>query len=312
METRTIGSLEVSLVGLGCNNFGGRMDQARTTEVVDAALDAGITLFDTADVYGGTLSEEFLGRALGARRDEVVVATKFGNQVGEDPSHKGASSRWITEAVEASLRRLGTDRIDLYQQHVPDDSVPIEETQETLDRLVREGKVREIGSSNFSGDQIDAAAALSAERGWAPFVSVQNQLNLVQRGALRDVVPAAERHGLKVLPYFPLASGMLTGKYRRGEPPAEGTRMAGMPAERVERAMSDRVFDRVERLTAFAEARGHTILELAFAWLAAMPAMGSVIAGATTPEQVRANVAAVDWKLTPEEMAELEPVLQDG
>jgi aryl-alcohol dehydrogenase-like predicted oxidoreductase len=309
MEMRTIGSLEVSLVGLGCNNFGGRLDAERTASVVHAALDAGITFFDTADVYGGTRSEELLGRALGARRDEVVIATKFGNQVGDDPAQKGASARWIREAVEASLRRLGTDRIDLYQQHVPDDSVPIEETQEALDRLVRDGKVREIGSSNFDGAQIDAAAALAAERGWAPFVSIQNQLNLVQRGALEEAVPAAERHGLKVLPYFPLASGMLTGKYRRGEPPPEGTRLAGMPAERVERAMSDRVFDRVERLTAFAEARDHTILELAFAWLVALPSMGSVIAGATSPEQVRANVAAVEWKLAPEEMRELDEVL---
>ena len=312
METRTIGSLEVSLVGLGCNNFGMRCDEERSAAVVHAALDAGITLFDTADVYGGTLSEEYLGRALGSRRDEAVVATKFGNQVGDDPAHEGASARWITEAVEASLRRLGTDRIDLYQQQVPDETVPIEETQEVLDRLVREGKVREIGSSNFTAEQIDAAAALSAERGWAPFVSVQNQLNLVQRGALKEVVPAAERHGLKVLPYFPLASGMLTGKYRRGEPAPEGTRMASMPAERVERAMNDKVFDRVERLTAFAEARDHTVLELAFAWLAALPAMGSVIAGATRPEQVQANVAAVEWKLTPAEMAELDGVLQQG
>ncbi|HEX8804105.1 MAG TPA: aldo/keto reductase, partial [Acidimicrobiales bacterium] len=233
MDVRTVGTLEVSAVGLGCNNFGRRLDETGTRAVVDAALEAGITFFDTADAYGGTRSEEYLGRALGDRRDDVVVATKFGMPLGGE-GEGGASAGWIRRAVEGSLRRLGTDRIDLYQQHLPDATVPIEETQEALDALVREGKVRAVGNSNFSGEQIDAAAALSAERGWAPFVTAQNQLSLLERRALDDVVPACERHGLAVLPYFPLASGLLTGKYRRGEPPPAGTRLGLWPAERTE------------------------------------------------------------------------------
>jgi aryl-alcohol dehydrogenase-like predicted oxidoreductase len=310
METRPIGSLEVSLVGLGCNNFGMRSDEERSRAVVHAALDAGITFFDTADVYGGTASEEFLGRALAGRRDEVVIATKFGSRLGGE-GQGGASARWVTEAVEGSLRRLGTDRIDLYQQHLPDPEVPIEETQGALDELVRAGKVREIGSSNFSAAQIDAAAAVSADRGWAPFVSAQNQLSLLARGARREVVPACQRHGLALLPYFPLASGMLTGKYRRGQEPPEGTRLSSLPQERADQVMSERNFDRVEVLEAFAAARGRRLLELAFAWLVAQPAMGSIIAGATSPEQVAANVAAVGWELSEEDLAELDRVLDD-
>jgi aryl-alcohol dehydrogenase-like predicted oxidoreductase len=309
MEHRKLGSLDVSLVGLGCNNFGMRVDQEQTTRVVAAALDAGITFFDTADLYGGTKSEEFLGQALGRHRDEVVLATKFAAPIDGDPAHRGASARWIEEAVEGSLRRLGTDRIDLYQQHMPDESVPIEETQQALDRLVRAGKVREIGNSNFSAEQIDAAASLSADRGWAPFVSAQNRFNILQRDPLDSVIPACERHGLGMLPYVPLASGVLTGKYRRGEAAPPGTRLASLPEERAARVLSEKNFDKVDALTAYAGDRNHTILDLAFAWLAAQPTMASIIAGATKPEQVMANVAAVEWTLSADDLAEIDVIL---
>jgi aryl-alcohol dehydrogenase-like predicted oxidoreductase len=309
METRKLGSLEVTLVGLGCNNFGTRIDEDQSAAVVHAALDAGINLFDTADVYGGTRSEQYLGRALGSRRDEVIIATKFVAPVDDDPSHAGAGARWVAEAVEGSLRRLSTDRIDLYQQHAPDPNVPIEETLEALDKLVRAGKVREIGNSNFSGEQIDEAQAASENRGFARFVSAQNHFNLLQRDPLRDVVPACLRDGLGILPYFPLASGLLTGKYRRSEPPPEGTRLSQLPEDRASRVMSERNFDEVERLSAFAAQRDRTILELAFAWLTAQPAMTSIIAGATKPEQVAANAAAVEWKLSDEDLTELDKLL---
>jgi aryl-alcohol dehydrogenase-like predicted oxidoreductase len=312
MEMRKLGSLEVTLVGLGCNNFGMRADEEQSAAVVHAALDAGINLFDTADVYGGTRSEQYLGRALGDHRDEVMIATKFVAPIDDDPSHAGASARWVAEAVEGSLRRLGTDRIDLYQQHGPDPNVPIEETLEALDRLVRAGKVREIGNSNFSGEQIDEAASVSESNGLARFVSAQNHFNVLHRDPLRDVVPACARLGVGILPYFPLASGLLTGKYRRGEPPAAGTRLSMLPEERATRVLSDRNFDEVDRLTAFSEDRNHTILELAFAWLAAQPAMASIIAGATKPEQVAANVAAVDWKLSDDEVAQLDQLLSSS
>jgi len=309
VETRKLGSLEVTLVGLGCNNFGMRADEEQSTRVVHAALDAGINFFDTADVYGGTRSEQYLGRALGKRREDVIVATKFVAPIDDDPSHAGASARWVAEAVEGSLRRLGTDRIDLYQQHGPDPNVPIEETLGALDQLVRAGKVRETGNSNFSGEQIDEADSTSEHDGLARFVSAQNHFNLLHRDPLRDVVPACVRHGLGVLPYFPLASGLLTGKYQRDAPAPEGTRLSMLPQERAARVMSDDNFDAVDQLAAFADARDHTILELAFAWLAAQPAMTSIIAGATKPEQVAANVAAVDWKLSDDDLAELDGIL---
>jgi aryl-alcohol dehydrogenase-like predicted oxidoreductase len=309
MQTRSIGSLDVSLVGLGCNNFGMRSDEERSVAVVHAALDAGINFFDTADIYGATKSEEFLGRALAGHRDEVIIATKFGAPLGKDDGSGGASARWIAEEVEGSLRRLGTDYIDLYQQHLPDDTVPIDETQEALDGLVHQGKVRQIGNSNFSGQQIDAAAKLSSEKGWARFVSAQNQFSLLERGPLRDVIPAVERNGLSLLPYFPLASGLLTGKYRRGEAPPAGTRLSLLPAERAANMLSEGHFDTVEALTKFAEGQGHSILELAFAWLAAQAAIGSIIAGATSPAQVEANVAAVVWTLSAEDLAEIDSLL---
>lgn len=311
METRSIGSITVSLVGIGCNNFGGRMDQAATQAVVDAALDEGITLFDTADVYGDRRSEELLGSALGSRRDDVVIATKFGMGDGTKlPA--GSSAASVAAAVEGSLRRLGTDRIDLYQLHVPDDASPIEETLQALDLLVRDGKVREVGCSNFDGRRLDGAARAAETHGTARFESVQNELSLLRRGGEADLLAACDRHNLAFLPYFPLASGMLTGKYRRGSEPPKGTRLAAMPADRRERALSDRSFDTVEALDGFAREQGHTLLELAMSWLAGLPHLASVIAGATKPEQVRANAAAVGWLLSADDRSRIDSLSPPG
>jgi len=306
METRAIGSLRVTLCGLGTNNFGMRIDQAQTTAVVNAAIEAGINFFDTADLYGGGQSEEFLGKALGARRDDVVVATKFGGPLDQDEAHRGGSARWIREACEGSLRRLGTDRIDLYQFHFPDTTVPIEETLTALDELVRAGKVREIGNSNFTGEMIEEADDVSAKLGLARFVSAQNMYNLLNREPEQDVLPACERRGLAFLPYFPLASGLLTGKYRRNEPLPEGARLTEYPENRRKHFLNEHTIDVVEKLEAFAEEREHTLLDVAMSWLASNPVIASVIAGATKPEQVRANSAAVGWKLTAAEMKEID------
>jgi aryl-alcohol dehydrogenase-like predicted oxidoreductase len=305
METRRIGSLEVTVVGIGCNNFGSRIDEQAADAVVHAALDNGINFFDTADIYGATHSEEFLGRALGTRRDEAIVATKFGMRIDDDRPG-GASASYIRRAAEDSLRRLGTDRIDLYQLHTPDDSVPIDETLGALDDLVRAGKVREIGCSNFSAAQIEDAARASSEHKTARFVSVQNEYSLLRRAPERGVLDACEKHDLAFIPYFPLASGVLTGKYRRGEAPPAGTRLANFPAERVGKALSDETFDIVERLTAWAGDHGHSLLDLAMAWLLAKPRVASVIAGATKPEQVVANAAAAQWRLSEAEVAEVD------
>ncbi|MET1001544.1 MAG: aldo/keto reductase [Acidimicrobiia bacterium] len=307
MELRNIGSLKVSAVGLGCNNFGMRIDEDATHAVVNAALDAGITLFDTADAYGGTRSEEFLGRALGPRRDEAVIATKFGAPIDEE--RKGASAAYVKRAVEDSLRRLGTDRIDLYQLHFPDET-PLEETLGALDELVRAGKVREIGCSNFSAEQLDAAEAISRDKGIARYVSVQNEYSMLRRGPERfGVLDACARNNVAFLPYFPLASGMLTGKYKRNEEPPAGTRLAAMPAERRDQAFTDKNFDRVEGLNAWARGQEHTLLELAFSWLLARPAVASVIAGATKPEQIGANVAAAGWSLSDADLAAIDEIL---
>jgi len=309
METRSIGKLDASVVGLGCNNFGGRIDAAATERVVGAALDTGITLFDTADIYGGTLSEEYLGRALGSRRDEAIVATKFGVAI-DDERKGGASAAYIARAVEDSLRRLGTDRIDLYQLHFPDAATPFEETLGALDALVRAGKVLEIGGSNFSAEQIDETTRISAEGDLARFVSVQNEYSLLRRGPERfGVLEACARNGVAFIPYFPLASGVLTGKYRRNEAPPEGTRLAGMPADRLDDALSDKVFDRVEALDGFARRRGHTLLELAIAWLLARPTVASVIAGATKPEQAQANAAAAAWTLSDDDLRAVDALI---
>lgn len=299
-----MGSLEVSIVGLGCNNLGRRIDEARAREVVEEALDAGITLLDTADVYGDGRSEEYLGRILEGRRDRVVMATKFGSGLGGGKPG-GGRPEYVRQMVEASLRRLRTDRIDLYQMHQPDGSTPIADTLEVLGELVREGKVRELGCSNFSAEQIreaESAALAGARR----FVSVQNELNLLDRDDELDGLRESERLGLAYLPYFPLASGRLTGKYHRGEPVPEGSRLAGWSEEVRAELLTDATFDRIDRLARFAGDRGHTLLELAFAWLLAERPVTSVIAGATTAEQVRANVGASTWRLSDEELAALE------
>jgi aryl-alcohol dehydrogenase-like predicted oxidoreductase len=304
MKLRRLGTsgLKVSEVGLGCNNFGMRIDEKATQGVVDAALDAGITFFDTADIYGGTKSEEFLGKALGKRRGDIVLATKFGMAIGGDERKKGGSRRWIMTAVEDSLRRLGTDWIDLYQFHAPDADTPIEETLRALDDLVTQGKIRYIGNSNFTGWQIADADWTAA--GGSRFVSAQNLYSLLERKVEFEVLPACEHFGLGFLPFFPLASGLLSGKYKRGEAPPDGTRLAAWGA-RGAAAMSDKNFDKVEKLDAWAAERGHTILELAFAWLLGHPVVSSVIAGATTPEQVKTNAATSGWALTPEELDEV-------
>ncbi|MDQ4078121.1 MAG: aldo/keto reductase [Chloroflexota bacterium] len=306
METRKIGSLEVSVVGLGCNNFGRRLDAACSATVIHAALDAGITFFDTADSYGDSQSETILGRALGRRRDDVVIATKFGNPI--EGQGQGASAEYIRRAVEASLRRLGTDRIDLYQLHKPDPAVPIEETLGALDELVQAGKVREIGCSNFSIEQLRAAEAV-VEDDAARFESVQNEYSLLQRDAEREVLPFCERQGLAFLPYYPLASGLLTGKYRQEEPVPEGTRIS---LDFYSGWLNEENLARVEALIGFAEARGHTILELAFSWLLRWPSVASVIAGATSPRQVQANAAAAGWQLTEADLAEIDAIAYHG
>jgi aryl-alcohol dehydrogenase-like predicted oxidoreductase len=304
MKVRRLGNsgLKVSVVGLGCNNFGMRIDAAQTQAVVDAAIDAGITLFDTADVYGGTKAEEFLGAALGKRRHDIVLATKFGMPIGGDPKKRGGSRKWIMRAVEDSLTRLQTDYIDLYQHHQPDADTPVDETLRALDDLVTQGKVRYLGCSNYSGWQIADADWTAA--GQTRFTSAQNLYSLLERGVEQEVLPACEHFGLGFLPFFPLASGLLSGKYKRGEAPPEGTRLSAWGA-RGQAAMSDANFDKVEPLEAWAAERGHTLLELAFAWLLGHEVVSSVIAGATSPEQIKVNAATAEWRLTAEEVDEV-------
>lgn len=306
MELRKIGSLNVSVVGLGCNNFGMRVDEAGTQIVVDAAIDAGINFFDTADIYGGTKSEEFLGKALGKRRDDIIIATKFGIKL-DDERLGGASPAYIRQAAEDSLRRLGSDYIDLYQLHTPDANTPIADTLGALNELVVAGKVREIGCSNFSKEQLAEAEQFSKENNIARFVSVQNDYSLLQRSPETDgVLEQCAQTGLGFLPYFPLASGLLTGKYRKGQPVPENTRLS---APRFADRLTDEKLEVVEKLIAFSEARGHTILDLAFSWLLRQPAVSSVIAGATKPEQIAANVGAAGWSLTDADLAEVDGIL---
>jgi aryl-alcohol dehydrogenase-like predicted oxidoreductase len=303
METRKIGSLDVSVVGLGCNNFGWRIGAEDTREVVAAAIDAGINLFDTADIYGEGRSEEYLGQALGPRRHEVLIATKFGIKMGE--GREGAKPAYVRRAVEDSLRRLGTDRIDLYQIHRPDPETPIADTLGALNDLVRAGKVREIGCSNFSADQLrDAAAAVRP--GAARFVSVQNEYSLLRREPEAEVLPECVRQRIGFIPYFPLANGLLTGKYRPGQPVPEGSRAHAGFGPKV---FTEQNLALAESLAQFAGARGHTLLELAMSWLACQPAVVSVIAGAKSPEQVKANAAAAGWRLTDSELAEVRRAL---
>ncbi|HEU4579780.1 MAG TPA: aldo/keto reductase [Polyangiaceae bacterium] len=311
MQTRNIGSLAVSVVGLGCNNFGGRLDQERTTAVVDAALEAGINFFDTADVYGGTRSEEFVGRALGARRRSVIVATKFGIPIDEQRKG-GARPKYLRRALEDSLRRLGTDYIDLYQLHRPDPEVPIADTLGALDELKHAGKLREIGCSNFSVEQLRKAEG-AVQPGAARFVSVQNEYSLLKRDPERGVLAECSARGIAFLPYFPLASGLLTGKYAPGAPPPPpSARLADASAPLASRFRSERNAQIAEELGRFANARGHSLLELAFSWLLTQPAVSSVIAGATSPEQIRANAAAAAWRLSSDELGQIDQLAPLG
>jgi aryl-alcohol dehydrogenase-like predicted oxidoreductase len=311
MPHRTLGTLEVSAVGLGCNQFGGRVDAEGTRAVVDAALESGVTFFDTADIYGGKGgSERFLGEALRGRRERVVLATKFGMDMAGangEPAGPRGSRAYVRQAVEASLRRLGTDWIDLYQYHEPDGTTPIEETLGALDELVAEGSVRAIGCSNFSAAQLEEADEVARREGLTRFVSLQNRYSLLERGLEAAVIPACERLGVGVLPYFPLDHGRLTGKYRRGEPAPEGTRLHGRGE-----VADEETFDRLEALAPFARQRGLAMADVAIAALAAQPAVASVIAGATAPEQVRANAAAVRWSPTPDDLAALDAIFPPG
>jgi len=295
MQRRRIGSLDVSVIGVGCNNFGWRIDAAATGAVVGTALDLGINFFDTADIYAKGQSEEFLGRALGTRRDQVIIATKFGMKM--DEQRVGAKPAYVRQAVEDSLRRLGTDRIDLYQLHQSDPETPLNDTLGAMEDLVRAGKVREIGCSNFSADQLRAAAGR--------FASVQNEYSMVHREPEADVLPECERSGIAFLPFFPLASGLLTGKYRLGLKPPKGSRGDAGWGPKV---FTGANLALVEKLIGFASSHGHTILELAFAWLLAKPVVASVIAGATSPEQVKANASATGWALTKAELAEVDAI----
>jgi aryl-alcohol dehydrogenase-like predicted oxidoreductase len=303
MQMRKIRSLDVSVVGLGCNNFGWRIDSEASARVVDAAIESSVTFFDTADRYGKGQSEDFLGRALGKRRDQIILATKFGMEM--EKGQQGASPRYVREAVEASLRRLRTDRIDLYQLHQPDPKTPITDTLGALDELVGTGKVREIGCSNFSVAQIREAANASQDR--AQFVSVQNEFSLFHREPeTNGVLAECERRRLAFLPYFPLASGLLTGKYRKGKKLPDGSRAADSWGPKV---FTEQNLAIVESLIEFAESKGHTVLELAFAWLLSHKPVASVIAGASKPEQVRANAKAADWQLSADDLARIDAIM---
>ena len=310
MKTRNFGNsgLAVSVVGLGCNNFGMRIDLEESRAVINKSIELGITLFDTADVYGKRGgSETILGQVLGSRRKDIVLATKFGMIMDGAETKKGASRRYILAAVESSLRRLNTDWIDLYQVHTPDQKTPLDETLRTLDDLVRQGKIRYFGCSNYPAWQVVEARWISRSLRINSFVSCQDEYNLLVRTAERDLFPVIEKYGLGLLPYFPLASGMLTGKYKKGETPAAGTRFAAWKSVS-QRYLSDQNWAMVAALGKFAAERGHTLLDLAFSWLLAKPAVSSVIAGATRPEQVDQNVAAANWELTTEELSAIDRI----
>lgn len=306
MEFRTVGpqageTMQVSLVGLGCNAFGRRINEKESIAVVHAALDAGITFFDTAESYGDGKSETWLGKGLGARRKDVVVATKFGWGRLHAPGKGGGSRANIEKAVEGSLKRLGTDWIDLFQLHKPDSSTPIAETLDALDELVKAGKVRYVGCSNFSGAQLAEAAQVAAARKRMPFVTAQNEYNVLDRAIEGDLLPVCRANGVRILPYYPIARGLLTGKYHRGKAAPKGSRLEG--------ALSGADFATLEALEAFASARGHTLLDLAMSWLGSMPETASVIAGATRPEQLAQNAAAASWRMTAEERSEIDRIV---
>ncbi len=308
MQFRNLGrsGLRVSLVGLGCNNFGGRIDLEATRKVVDAAIEHGITLFDTADIYGEKGgSETALGQVLGTRRKDIVLASKFGMTMFH--GGEGGSRRYIMSAVEESLRRLQTDWIDLYQFHRPDPLTPIDETLRAMEDLVTQGKVRYTGCSNMVAWQVADAQWTARDLGLSGFASAQDEYSLLKRGAEKDLIPAIAHYGMGLLPYFPLANGALTGKYKRGAAMPEGARLTKLP-ERAGQIFSEDNWRRIEGLTAFAEQRGHSLVELAFSWLAAQPVVSSVIAGATKPEQIAANVKAADWALGAEDLAEIDRI----
>ena len=310
MEYRNLGSsgLRVSLVGLGCNNFGMRLDLEQTRAVVDRAFDLGITLFDTADMYGGRGgSETQLGKILGHRRKDIVLASKFGMAMSDDGTKIGASRRYIMSAVEDSLRRLKTDWIDLYQLHQPDPLTPLDETMQALDDLVTQGKIRYIGCSNLPSWQVVESQWISKSMGLNRFVSCQDEYNILNRNAEAELIPAMQKYGCGLLPYFPLASGLLTGKYKRTEMP-EGARLTDMPTFANRIYLTDENFDIVDNLNKFAKKTGHSILELAFGWMASRPTTASIIAGATKPEQIEANVAAVNWVLSQSEIDEVDKI----
>jgi aryl-alcohol dehydrogenase-like predicted oxidoreductase len=307
MAARPLGDsgIQVTVAGLGCNNFGARLDAAASARVVHAALDLGVNFFDTADVYGMGESERHLGAALKGRRSRAVVLTKFASPADpEHPEHRGASPEHVRRAIEASLRRLEMDHVDVYMLHRPDPDTPIEATLEALDRLVQEGKVRSIASSNLAGWQVADAAWTSRSRGLASFVAAENRYSLLDRAAERELVPACRHYGVSLIPWGPLGSGLLTGKYRRGQPAPEGTRLAGSP--RAAALLTDANFDVVEAIERFAAERGTTATAVALGWLAAQPEVASVIAGATSPEQVEGNVAATAWMPADEDLAELD------
>lgn len=308
MQFRNLGrsGLRVSLVGLGCNNFGGRIDDEATRKVVDAAIEHGITLFDTADIYGEKAgSERVLGEVLGARRKDIVLASKFGMKMFH--GGQGGSRRYIMSAVEESLTRLKTDWLDLYQFHTPDPLTPIDETLRALEDLVTQGKVRYVGCSNMPAWQVADAQWTARDLRLSGFASAQDEYSLLKRGAEKDLIPALRHYGMGLLPYFPLANGALTGKYRRNAPMPDGARLTKLP-ERAGQIFSDANWAKIEALTDFCEVRGKTPVELAFSWLAAQPVVSSVIAGATKPEQIAANVKAADWALTADELAEIDRI----
>ncbi len=305
METRRIGSLEVSVVGLGTNNFGSHLDEGASQEVLDHAIDLGVNFIDTADVYGATRSETFIGDALGTRRSKVVLATKFGMPVGGAPA--GGSPTYVREALEASLRRLKTDYVDLYIYHRPDPDTPLAETLAALNDVVREGKVREIGCSNFSVEQLKEAEAATSD-GAARFVNLQNHYSLLHREPESGVLAECVRQSIGFVPYWPLASGLLTGKYRKGAPTPEGTRISKMPDERRRDTLSEHNLEIVERLIAFAATHDRSLLELALSWLLARPSVVSVIASASTRMQIGENVEAASWKLSQQEIDEIDAI----
>ena len=312
MEYRNLGrsGLQVSAVGLGCNNIGRQVDQAGTVDIVNKCVEMGITYFDTADVYGAERgrSEEFLGKALKPHRRNVVLATKGSGRMGEGPYWAGNSRRYLMDALDASLRRLDTDYVDLYELHFPDPRTPIEETLRALEDMVRSGKVRYVGCCNFSLAQVCEAAAASGAAHTVSFVSAQNRYNLLEREIRDELIPACERLGMGILPYYPLASGLLTGKYRRDEPTPQGTRLTS-GIHFYAGVLESADYDLLDRLTAFAAERGHSLLELAIGWLASQPAVGSVMTGATRVEQIEQNAKAGDWRLTSEEMKEVDSLL---